>query len=114
MTATLTQQQVNTPVTSRPRWRHVPQVRGPIARPSHPGAPGGRPTAGAAPLVRTHRPPVVAQPTWQLTRRGLKVAMALFLGMLTLATVTLVTAFFTVSNDPVTRVGAPPAAISQG
>jgi len=56
----------------------------------------------------------VAQPTWQLTRRGLKVAMALFLGMLTLATVTLVTAFFTVSNDPVTRVGAPPAAISQG
>jgi hypothetical protein len=90
-------------VGSAPRWRHVPQTRGPVARPMHPAAPGGRPSAApAAPLVRVARP--VAAPAsqgWQLTRRGLAVVMTLFLGMVAAATITAVAAFVTISNEPV-------------
>ena len=73
---------------TRPRWRHVPQTRGPIARPHHPVAPGGRPVIATAPLVRvrTPAPSVVAQPGLQLTRRGLAVVMGVFLGMVAAAT----------------------------
>ncbi|MBK8446392.1 MAG: hypothetical protein IPL41_06830 [Micropruina sp.] len=89
---------------TRPRWRHVPQTRGPIARPHHPVAPGGRPVIATAPLVRvrTPAPSVVAQPGLQLTRRGLAVVMGVFLGMVAAATVTLVVGFFSVSDLPVT------------
>ena len=115
MSAMLIEQQVSTPVTTRPRWRHVPQPLGPIARPlSHPGAPGGRPMMAPVPLVRTYAAAPVNGSTWQLTRRGLKVAVALFLGTVALATLTLIGAFFGVSNDPVQPGGVPAAAISQG
>lgn len=115
MSAMLIEQQVSTPVTTRPRWRHVPQPLGPIARPlNRPGAPGGRPTMAPVPLVRAHPAEPMIESTWQLTRRGLKVAVALFLGTVALATLTLIGAFFGVSNDPVQPGGVPAAAISQG
>ncbi len=114
MSAMLVEQQVTTPVTSRPRWRHVPQARGPVARPSHPGAPGGRPMNIVMPLVHVRPASAVVQPTWQLTRRGLKAVMALFLGMVALATITLIGAFFTVSNDPFQPATGAAAVISQG
>lgn len=114
MSAMLVEQQVTTPVTSRPRWRHVPQPRGPIARQNHPGSPGGRPLSAPVPMIRTYSVQAVAQPTWQLTRRGLKVAIALFVGVFALATITLVGAFFSVSNDPIQPSNGPIAAIGQG
>jgi hypothetical protein len=114
MSAMLVEQQVTTPVTSRPRWRHVPQPRGPIARQNHPGSPGGRPVSAPVPMIRTCAAPAVVQPTWQLTRRGLKAAIALFVGMFALATITLAGAFFSVSNDPIEPSTGPFAAIGQG
>ena len=89
-------------VSTPPRWRHVPQTRGPVARPAHPAGPGGRPSAPpAAPLVRVARR--VAAPIAQgvqLTRRGPIVVMGLFLGVVAAATITAVAAFVSVSNAP--------------
>lgn len=101
MSAMLVDEAMTTQVTTRPRWRHVPQTRGPVARPSNPGAPGGRPAVKAVPLVRARMSaPAVAAQSLQLTRRGLVVVMGLFLGVVAVAAVTLVVAFFSVSNDP--------------
>lgn len=113
MSAVLVDEMVNTavptPVTTRPRWRHVPQPRGPIARPQHPATSGGRPLGPAAPLVRrvvAAEPIVEVAPGWQLTRRGLAVAMAVFLTVVAAGLVTLVAGFLAVSNAPV-QVPAP-------
>ena len=100
-----------TQVTTRPRWRHVPTTRGPVARPSNPVAPGGRPSVGAVPLVRAcSAAPVVAHQNLQLTRRGLAVVMGLFLGVVAVAAVTLVVAFFSVPNEA--RVPASVSAVA--
>ncbi len=110
MSAVLVEEMVITPTTARPRWRHVPQGRGPIARPSHPGTPGGRPAAATAPLVRAR----VAEPVaiavgqgLQLTRRGLAVVMTVFLGAVAAGVLTLVAGFLAVPNEP---AGPPVAA----
>ncbi len=101
---------------TRPKWHHVPQTRGPLARPTHPGAPGGRPVTSSGPWVRTR--PVVWQPAvqhgLQLTRRGLALAVGLFLGMVAAATITLVVGFFSVSNAPVTTPSAPGSSVVGG
>lgn len=104
MSALLIEQAPVTPAPTRPRWRHVPQTRGPVARPSHPSAPGGRPTVTAAPLVRAAAPIAVTSAGWTLTRRGLIMVMALFLTVVAAATVTLIGAFLAVPDVP-----APPA-----
>ena len=89
------------PTVTRPRWQHVPSTRGPVARPHHPGAPGGRPAVLPAPLVRAAAPArVVVGEGLTLTRRGLAVAVTLFLGVAAAAALTLVTSFFGVSNEP--------------
>jgi len=111
MSAVLVQELSTNPTQSRPRWRHVPQTRGPVARPHHPVAPAGRPTTVVAPMVRT-RPSVGVElgHGLQLTRRGLAIAVALFIGVATAAAITVVTAFLSVSNDPV----VPPTAALAG
>lgn len=88
----------------RPRWRHVPQTRGPLARPRHPEAPGRRPLITPVPLhpTRPLAPSAVAPAGLQLTRRGLALVIGVFLGMVAAATVTLVVGFFSVSNAPLT------------
>lgn len=54
-----------------------------------------------APLVRAAAPArVVVGEGLTLTRRGLAVAVTLFLGVAAAAALTLVTAFFGVSNEP--------------
>lgn len=119
MSAVLVEELVGAPATTRPRWRHVPQVRGPIARPSHPGAPGGRPATAAAPLVRSRafekpapEPIAIALGQGlQLTRRGLAVAVTLFLGVVAAGVLTLVGGFLAVSNAPV--VPQAPAVVVQ-
>ena len=86
MSAMLVDEAMTTQVTTRPRWRHVPQTRGPVARPSNPGAPGGRPAVKAVPLVRARMSaPAVAAQSLQLTRRGLVAVMGLFLGVVAVA-----------------------------
>jgi len=106
MSAVLVQELVTDPAQTRPRWRHVPHTRGPVARPYHPVAPARRPATVVAPIVRS-RPSVGAEigRGLQLTRRGLCLAVTLFLGVVVAAVVTVVTAFLSVSNAPV----APPA-----
>lgn len=97
----------------RPRWHHVPrapQGRGPVARQSHPAAPGGRPVQLVPPQVRTRTQPVTDS-SWQLTRRGLALAMTVFLGSVAAATITLVGAFFSVPNEPAQPA---PVVIAQG
>lgn len=107
MSAVLMEELVEAPALTRPRWRHVPQVRGPIARPNHPGVPGGRPAVAGAPLVRARTPRVAPEPIaiavgqgLQLTRRGLAVAVTLFLGVVTAAALTLVVGFLSIPNAP--------------
>lgn len=116
MSAMLVDEAIATQVTTtRPRWRHVQQTRGPVARPSNPVAPGGRPAATMVPLVRARvAAPVVVQQGLQLTRRGLAVVMGLFLGVVAVAAVTLVVAFFSVSNDPRVPAPASVAMVTQG
>ncbi|MCW3157866.1 hypothetical protein [Micropruina sonneratiae] len=118
MSAMLVDETVQTaavnPATTRPRWRHVPRQRGPIARPQHPATSGSRPLGPAAPLIRRATPaaaePVVeVAPGWRLTRRGLAVVMAVFLSVVAAGVVTLVAGFLAVSNEP---VQAPAAAVA--
>jgi hypothetical protein len=106
MSAVLVQELVANPTQTRPRWRHVPQTRGPVARPYHPLAPAGRPAMVLAPIVRSG-PSVGVEigQGLQLTRRGLSMAVTLFLAVVVAAVATVVTAFLSVSNDPMT----PPA-----
>lgn len=122
MSAVLVEELAGTPVATRPRWRHVPQVRGPLARPSHPGAPGGRPAVAAGPLVRgrVSEPKPAPEPIaialaegLQLTRRGLAVAVTLFLGVVAAGVLTLVAGFLAVSNAPVVPQ-APSVAVQAG
>ncbi|MFT3831801.1 MAG: hypothetical protein QM711_00555 [Micropruina sp.] len=104
MSAMLVEEMVVASPSVRPRWRHVPQTRGPVARPSHPASPVGRPAVAAAPpLVRAR----VSAPVeirlgqgLQLTRRGLAVVMAVFLGAVAAGVLTLLGGFLAVSNDP--------------
>ena len=114
MSAVLVEEMVITPTTTRPRWRHVPQTRGPVARPNHPGTPGGRPVMAAAPLVRARASAPVAIAVGQglqLTRRGLAVVIAVFLGAVAAGVVTLVAGFLAIPNVP--AVPQAPAAIAQ-
>lgn len=118
MSAVLVEEMVITPTTTRPRWRHVPQTRGPVARPNHPGSPGGRPVAPVAPWVRARArasAPMAAAMGGglQLTRRGLAVVMTLFLGVVTAGVLTLVGGFLAVSNAPAVPPAAP-AAVQAG
>ncbi len=102
MSAVVVEEMVITPTTARPRWRHVPQTRAPIARPNHPGAPGGRPAGGVAPLVRARvsEPGAIAVGQGlQLTRRGLAVVMTVFLGAVAAGVFTLVAGFMAVPNE---------------
>lgn len=104
MSATLVEEMVVAVPSVRPRWRHVPQQRGPVARPSHPASPAGRPAVAAAPpLVRAR----VSAPVeialgqgLQLTRRGLAVVMTVFLGVVAAGVLTLLGGFLAISNDP--------------
>lgn len=116
MSAVLVEEMVITPTTTRPRWRHVPQARGPVARPNHPGAPGGRPLTAAAPLVRARVSAPVAIAVGQglqLTRRGLALVMTVFLGAVAAGVVTLVAGFLAVPNEPAVPV-APAAMVQAG
>lgn len=101
------------------RWRHVDS--GPQARPRVVVLPGGRPEGVAAPQVRpaprTHstRPAATASDSWQLTDRGIAVAVVLFLAVVAVAAVVLVGAFLSVSDAPIpTAPQAPVAAAAQG
>ncbi len=108
MSAVVVEEMVITPTTARPRWRHVPQRRGPIARPSHPATPVGRPAAPIAPLVRARVSAPVAIAVGhglQLTRRGLAVVMTVFLGAVAAGVFTLVAGFIAVPNE----AAVPPA-----
>ncbi|MFT4295494.1 MAG: hypothetical protein QM582_08785 [Micropruina sp.] len=103
MSAVLVEETMVTPTVTRPRWRHVAQTRGPIARPNHPATPGGRPAVAVAPLVRAQAPapvPVVVGQGLQLTRRGLAVVMTVFLGAVAAGVLTLVAGFLAVPNEP--------------
>jgi hypothetical protein len=116
MSAVLVEEMAITPAATRPRWRHVPQSRGPIARPNHPGAPGGRPVGAAAPLVRARVPaPVVIAVGHglQLTRRGLAVVVSVFLGAVAAGVLTLAAGFLAISNEPVAPQ-VPAAAVQAG
>ncbi|MFT4218761.1 MAG: hypothetical protein QM619_16490 [Micropruina sp.] len=104
MSLVLVEEMTIAPAAARPRWRHVPQARGPIARPNHPATPGGRPTVAVAPAVRAQQPAPVAVAVGQglqLTRRGLAVVMTVFLGAVAAGVLTLVAGFLAVSNEPV-------------
>lgn len=102
MSAALVEEMVITPTTARPRWRHVPQRRGPIARPNHPGTPAGKPSAAIAPVLRARVSEPVAIAVGhglQLTRRGLAVVMTVFLGAVAAGVLTLVAGFMAVPNE---------------
>ncbi len=80
------------PVTVRPAAGRLPS--GPNA---------GRPSASVRHVVAPRpRACLVAvdQPSWQLTRRGLIVVMALLASVMASAVVTCVMAFLSVSNSP--------------
>jgi hypothetical protein len=106
---------VATPAVTRARrWRHVSKPRGPIARPMHPIAPGGRPLGVGAPRVAAQPRVAVAEGSLQLTRRGLAVVVGLFLTVCVVAMVVLVAGFLAVPNDPVVPTGVGGVVSTQG
>ena len=113
---------ITAPTRPQPaRWRHV--ERGPQARPQRAGSPGGRPEGVTAPQLRSApatRPGVrpsarPASDAWQLTDRGIAVAVLLFLSVVAVSAVVLVGAFLSVSDAPVPAAPqVPVAVVAQG
>ena len=99
-------------------WRHM--ERGAQGRPQLVALPGGDLGAVAAPGLRSgavapvaERPSVaVGSDSWQLTDRGIAVAVVLFLAVVVAAAVVMVGAFLSVSNAPLPQVSTVQAGAS--